>query len=71
MVRPKNTTHGISSVDNRKFNHLGEHAFITAQTVKKLKKYMKESVLATDGWNLEWISGTFDINRIEASKESL
>jgi transposase len=45
------TDAGLSSTDNRKFNNLGERAFITTQSVKKLKKHLKEWVLATDGWH--------------------
>jgi transposase len=64
------TDAGLSSADNRKFNNLGERAFITTQSVKKLKKHLKEWALATDGWHLDGISETFDINKIEQSEES-
>lgn len=63
------TDAGLSSTDNRKFNNLGERAFITTQSVKKLKKHLKEWALATDGWHMEGMSGTFDISSIEASEE--
>jgi hypothetical protein len=32
----------------------------TTQSVKKLKKHLKEWALATDGGHLEGISGTFE-----------
>jgi transposase len=64
------TDAGLSSTDNRRFNNLGERAFITTQSVKKLKKHLKEWALATDGWHLDGISETFDINKIEQSEES-
>jgi transposase len=64
------TDAGLSSTDNRKFNNLGERAFITTQSVKKLKKHLKEWVLATGGWHLDGISGTFDISKIEQSEAS-
>jgi len=63
------TDAGLSSTDNRKFNNLGERAFITTQSIKKLKKHLKEWALATDGWHLEGISGTFNISKIEVSEE--
>jgi transposase len=63
------TDAGLSSTDNRKFNNLGERSFITTQSVKKLKKYLKEWALATGGWHLEGIPGTFDISGIEESEE--
>ncbi len=64
------TDAGLSSTDNRKFNNLGERAFITTQSVKKLKKHLKEWALATNGWHLEGFSGTFDIRDIEKSEET-
>jgi transposase len=64
------TDAGLSSTDNRKFNNLGKRAFITTQSVKKLKKHLKAWALATDGWHLDGISGTFDISKIEQSEES-
>lgn len=65
------TDAGLSSTDNRKFNNLGARAFITTQSVKKLKKYLREWALATGGWHLEGISGTFDISDIDKSEEVL
>lgn len=63
------TDAGLSSTDNRKFKNLGERAFITTQSVKKLKKHLKEWALATSGWHLEGMPGTFDISGIEESEE--
>jgi len=63
------TDAGLSSTDNRKFNNLGERAFITTQSIKKLKKHLKEWALATGGWHLEGMPGTFDISGIEESEE--
>lgn len=63
------TDAGLSSADNRKFNNLGERAFITTQSIKKLKKHLKEWALSKGGWSLEGVSGTFDISRIEESEE--
>ena len=63
------TDAGLSSTNNRKFNNLGERAFITTQSIKKLKKHLKEWALATDGWQLEGLSGTFNISKVEESEE--
>ena len=63
------TDAGLSSTDNRKFNNLDERAFITTQSIKKLKKHLKEWALAKGGWSLEEVPGTFDISRIEESEE--
>lgn len=61
------TDAGLSSMDNRKFNNQDERAFITTQSIKKLKKHLKEWALATEGWHLDGVSGTFDISGIESS----
>lgn len=63
------TDAGLSSMDNRKFNNLEERAFITTQSIKKLKKHLKEWALAKGGWSLEGVAGTFDISGIEESEE--
>ena len=63
------TDAGLSSIDNRKFNNLGERAFITTQSIKKLKKHLKEWALAADGWHLEGMSEPFNISKIEESEE--
>lgn len=63
------TDAGLSSTDNRKFNNLGERAFITTQSIKKLKKHLKEWALSKGGWSLEGVSGIFDISEIEKSEE--
>ncbi|HWT76328.1 MAG TPA: IS1634 family transposase [Mobilitalea sp.] len=63
------TDAGLSSTDNRKFNNLGERAFITTQSIRKLKKHLKEWALAKGGWSLEGATGTFDISGIEESEE--
>jgi transposase len=64
------TDAGLSSSDNRKFNNKGERAFITTQSVKKLKKHLKQWALATEGWSLDGVSKTFDITQIEETEES-
>jgi transposase len=63
------TDAGLSSTANRKFNNKGERAFITTQSIKKLKKHLKTWALATDGWSLDGLQGKFDIAKIEESEE--
>lgn len=63
------TDAGLSSTSNRKFNNQEERAFITTQSIKKLKKHLKEWALAKSGWSLEGATGTFDISGIEESEE--
>lgn len=47
------TDAGLSSTDNRRFNNKKDRAFITTQSIKKLKKYLKEWCLDPAGWKLE------------------
>lgn len=46
------TDAGLSSVANRKFNDIEERAFITTQSIKKLKAYLKIWALDSQGWHL-------------------
>jgi transposase len=64
------TDGGLSSSANRKFNNKGERAFITTQSIKKLKKHLKAWVLESEGWSLSGVKGTFDITKIEETEES-
>ncbi|WP_026660004.1 IS1634 family transposase, partial [Butyrivibrio sp. AC2005] len=41
---------GLGSTDNRKFNHLGERAFIVTQSIKKLDAENKALALSKDGF---------------------
>lgn len=44
------TDAGLSSIANRKFNDIGNRAFITTQSIKKLKKHLKDWVFEEDNW---------------------
>jgi transposase len=59
------TDAGLSSLDNRNFNNIGERAFITTQSIKKLKKHLKEWSLDPAGWRLPDRSETFDLNALD------
>ncbi len=66
------TDAGLSSTENRKFNNKEDRAFIKTQSVKKLKKYLKEWCLEPTGWKLEGHETdkngkpvTFDISQLE------
>lgn len=58
------TDSGLSSVANRKFNNMGQRAFITAQSLKKMKSFQKEWALDKQGWRLPGQDRTFDLDRI-------
>lgn len=44
------TDAGLSSNQNRIYNTKGKRAFVTTQSVKKLKKFLKEWALGSEGW---------------------
>jgi transposase len=61
------TDAGLASESNRKFNNQGERAFITTQSIKKLKKHLKEWALDPKGWHLSGHDKTYDIASIDES----
>ena len=70
------TDAGLSCADNRKFNNEPGRAFITTQSIKKLKKHLKGWCLETTGWKLEGFETdkegkpiTFDIRQLETDIE--
>lgn len=46
------TDAGLSSHGNRLYNTYGKRAFVTTQSIKKLKKFLKEWALDPKGWRL-------------------
>jgi len=63
------TDAGLASNDNRKFNDKDERSFITTQSIKKLKKHLKEWSLATDGWHLSGDIKTYDVTNLDEEKD--
>ena len=59
------TDAGLASTENRKFNDQDQRAFITTQSVKKLKKHLREWSLSTEGWQLSGSNKFYDISEIE------
>lgn len=59
------TDAGLASNDNRKFNDKEDRAFITTQSVKKLKKHLREWALSPDGWRLPGKKKTYDIANLD------
>lgn len=64
------TDAGLASNANRKFNDKDERAFITTQSIKKLKKHLMEWAIATDNWYLPGDSKVYDISKLEETQES-
>jgi len=58
------TDAGLASENNRKLNSYGKRAFITTQSIKKLKKHLKQWALNAEGWQLPGKAKTYNINDI-------
>lgn len=63
------TDAGLSSTENRKFNNRDGRAFITTQSVKKLKKHLKQWALAPTGWRLHDGNDSYDISFLDKDEE--
>ena len=59
------TDAGLASEDNRKFNDKDGRAFITTQSIKKLKEHLRKWALAPDGWKLPESEKTYDISKLD------
>lgn len=46
------TDGGLASYENRLNDHVGERAFITVQSLKKIEKHLQEWALKTTGWKI-------------------
>lgn len=64
------TDAGLSSADNRKFNDINGRAFITTQSVKKLKKHLKQWALDPTGWSLGDEDKLFDISLLDSDEKA-
>src|SRR5699024_8706073 len=56
------TDAGLSSYENRLYNSMADRAFITTQSIKKLKKHIKEWTLDPTGWRLSGSNQTVNLN---------
>ena len=59
------TDAGLASNENRKFNNIDGRCFITTQSLKKMKKHLKEwSLDLTKGWKLPGSDKVYDISKL-------
>jgi transposase len=63
------TDAGIASNSNRQFNNQGERAFITTQSVKKLKKHLREWALSPEGWRLPGDTSIYSLDKLDENKD--
>ena len=59
------TDAGLSSEANRKFNDKDGRAFITTQSIKKLKAHLKKWALDSTGWKLPGSEKIYDISKLD------
>lgn len=55
------TDAGLASTANRKFNNVKDRAFITTQSIKKLKAHLKEWALDSKGWFVSGSTEAYDL----------
>lgn len=58
------TDAGLASVANRKFNDIQDRAFITTQSIKKLKASLREWALDPTGWKMSGSDGLYDLTEL-------
>lgn len=63
------TDAGLASNANRKFNDIGNRAFVTTQSIKKLKKFLMDWALEPTGWHLVNDKKEYDIQHLEDTPE--
>lgn len=59
------TDAGLASTTNRKFNDIQDRAFITTQSIKKLKAHLREWALDTKGWHISSSNKVYDLTEID------
>lgn len=59
------TDAGLASTANRKFNNIQNRAFITTQSIKKLKAHLKEWALDSKGWSISGSNKTYDLTELD------
>jgi transposase len=65
------TDAGLSSMTNRKYNDKDGRAFITTQSIKKLKAHLKEWAIDPNGWYLQGDQTEYNIEQVSAILEEL
>lgn len=63
------TDAGLAATANRKFNDKQERAFITTQSIKKLKAHLKEWALDTKDWHINGSNKAYDLTEIDDKED--
>ncbi|EIW16744.1 transposase IS4 family protein, partial [Pelosinus fermentans B4] len=62
------TDAGLASTANRKFNDKENRAFITTQSIKKLKKHLQQWALSKKEWKIPGKEGIYDISKLDTDE---
>ena len=64
------TDAGLASTANRKFNNKNNRKFVTTQSIKKLKKHLKEEALdLSTGWHLTGSEKSYNISKLRTDEK--
>lgn len=63
------TDGGLASYENRKNDHVGERAFITVQSLKKLEKSLQGWSMETTGWKIAEFKDTNETQKADMDKQ--
>lgn len=64
------TDAGLASITNKKFNNISNRKFITTQSLKKLKSFLKDwSLDLSKGWKIKGSDKLFDISKLRDDEE--
>ena len=63
------TDGGLASYENRKNDHVGERAFITVQSLKKLEKSLQDWSMETTGWKIAKFKDTNETQKADMDKQ--
>lgn len=63
------TDGGLASYENRKNDHVGERAFITVQSLKKLEKSLQDWSMETTGWKIAESKDTNETQKADMDKQ--
>ncbi len=63
------TDAGLSSSQNRFFNNRPDRRFVTTQSIKKLKGFLKDYCLDEEGWHLDGSRKTFRLSELDEDED--
>lgn len=63
------TDGGLASYENRKNDHVGERAFITVQSLKKLEKSLQDWSMETTGWKIAEFKDNNETQKADMDKQ--